>query len=398
MWISLKYGSENMIENEFEIQTDEELEKESREQLELQAYCDGIELSEFSGFSEQVMDDWWDDHKSNNSSTNNINKIVEVKYKNDTYKTWTVKSIRPLITNFLKEKYPNSIIVPEINVIDITIFDNNSNEIIPVEIQKSPTTKKSGAMKFGNSQFENSIRKQIDDNIENYGKCWFFFDSEYLMYLQSKNIGIKTSINMTWLIKLMKENTLKVFVVRYDGLVRELTTKDFDFLKNISHTCIIGYDNDERILNRNKLKIFHNIINGYNFNQKEIDNFYNNFYNSNENNCYDFFRKNNDGRCKLYGNVLKCIGSLNIINKSLDMDYYDEKQHHKILMINSGIFEIFENSSMKFVDKFDICKYFPGYVRREKHWLTYKGNDFCYKTFFDMCKGMYKNSSTLFDY
>ena len=333
---------------------------------------------------------------------NESNKFVEVTYGNDIYITWKVKYIRPLITKFLKEKYSDSIIVPEINLIDITIFNTKLDEIIPIEIQKAPTSNKNGVNKFANSSFENAIRKQLDDNITNYGKCWFFFDFEYFRYLQSKNVGSKTSINMTWIIDLIKDCTLKVFIIRYDGIIKELTTKDFDFLKEISHTCIIGYNNDERELNRNKLKIFRNILFGYKFTQNEINDFYNELYNNIEENnqCHSYFRKNKNERCKLYGNIIFSIGNLNLINNTLDMSIneYDPHQHNKLIVIYMGIFEILKNHNMKFIDKFDICKYFPGYLRREKHWLTYKGNEINGKTFLNMCNGYYKNSSTIFDY
>ena len=180
--------------------------------------------------------------------------IVEVIYDNETYKTWNLKLAYSIITKFLKEKYQNSLIIPELNKIDLILFDNILNDIIPIEIQKTPLNAQN---KFSHTDFEESIRKQLEDNIENYGKCWFFFDAEYLRFLQSGNIGNCISINLTWIVKLMRENTLKVFTIKYDETVKELTTKEFDFLKNISQNCVIGYNNDDRILNRNKLKIYY---------------------------------------------------------------------------------------------------------------------------------------------
>ncbi len=334
-----------------------------------------------------------------NDNKNNINEIC---INNIIYKTWSVELIRPFITNFLKEKYPKSLILSEINKIDILLLDNESNEIIPVEIQKTPIDYRNGSC-FRHAGFEDMIRRQLEDNIENYEKCWFFFDSEYLRFLQSKDVGKNTSINMTWLVKLMKENKLKVFVMRYDGIVTELTTKDFDFLKNISQTCIIGYENDDRILNRNKLKILKNVLHGYNFTQKEIHKFENDFKNSNEEKRNIYFIKSGDKRCNLYGYILQTITTLKRVNEILDMNNSDPADRRYATCI--GVFEIIGNHAsgqrghhMKFVDKFDICKYFPGYLRREKHWLTYKGNELDGKTVSNMCGGMYRNSSTLFDF
>ena len=341
-------------------------------------------------------------------SINQLNEssgVVEVKYGDETYNFWTVKLIKPFIIKSLKEKRPFSLTIPELNKIDITIFDNNKNEQIPVEIQRTPTHGKS--KRVSHTEFENVIRKQLEDNIETYGICWFFFDAEYLRYLQS---GIKgnSSINLIWLIKLIREEKLKVFVIKYDGVVRELTTKDFDFLKGVSQMCPISYDNDERILNRNKLKIYHNVIKGYNFIQEEVDNFYEEFY-STLDNKYEkhksagFFVKSNNERCKLYGYILHSIGNLKSINNTLDMNI--ENMVDKQYITHLGIFEIVGNrvyggqdgNNMRFVDKFDICKYFPGYLRQEKHWLTYKGNEIVGETFRRMCRGDYVNAPTLFD-
>ena len=345
----------------------------------------------------------------NNDINNNLNGIVEAKYKNGIYKTWTVELIRPFVIKYLKELYPISVIVRELNDIDITIVDEKSNDIIPVEIQKS-IIKHENRVKnttFAHAHFEGAIRKQIEDNITNYEKCWFFMDSEYLRYLQSGNIGKTTSINMTWLIKLMNDGSLKVFSIRYDGIVKELIINDLYFLKNISHTCQIGYDNDERILNRNKLKIYRNVIHGYKFTQEEIDSFYKKFDNRAKDDIKidskNFFMKYGDERCKLYGYVFQAVGTLSTINKCLDMN--TNNPNDKLFATRLGIFETIGNYSygsrgyhMKFVDKFDICKYFPGYLRQERHWLTYKGNEMDGRTFSNMCGGMYKNAATLFDY
>jgi len=317
------------------------------------------------------------------------------------YKTWSVKLIRPLITKFLKEKYPDSLILSEINKIDIMLFDNKSDDIIPIEIQKTPIDHRNNSC-FRHAQFEDMIRRQLEDNIENYDKCWFFFDAEYLRYLQSETVGKNTTINMTWLVKLIKDNTLKAFAIRYDGITKELTTKDFDFLKKTSNTCTIGYDNDERILNRNKLKIFRDVLNGYKFNQDEIYKFENEFNISGERRNINFLKNDNE-RCKLYGWLLQAITTLKSTNNILDMNNNDASDRRYATYL--GIFEIVGNhasgrtgNSMKFVDKFDICKYFPGYKRQEKHRLTYKGNELSGKTVSNMCGGMYKNSHTVFDY
>jgi len=328
---------------------------------------------------------------------NFLNEIVDIKYKNETYKIWTVEYIKPLITKFLKEKYTNSIIIYEFDNIDIVVLDNEMNCQIPIEIQKSIFTKN----KFASSGFEDRIRRQIELNIKDYKICHLFLDSEYLRYLQSENTGTKISVDLTWLISLMKENTLKVFTIKYDGFAKELITKDFDFLKNISQTCKIGYDNDERILNRNKLKIHRNVIKGYNFTQDEIDKFHRDFNErcNEERESALFFMKSDDKRCKLYGYLKRHLNNLSNISNCLDMKNDDRNTKYSLNFI--GIIETLENSrksQIKFVDKFDICKYFPGYVRREKLWLIYKNQEMSNDMFNQLCIGRFLNHKTIFEY
>ncbi len=332
------------------------------------------------------------------------NGIVEVRYGNEIYRTWKVEFIRPYIIKFLKEKYPDSLIIQELNKIDFTLIDNNSDEIIPIEIQKTPLNRNI----FSHHTFEDNIRRQLNDNIENYGKCWFFFDSEYLKFLQSKNVGKNTSIDLTWLVKLMKEKDFKVFVIRYDGVVKELTTKDFDFLKDISQTCIIGYNNDERELNRNKLKIYKNIIKGHKFTQEEIDNFYSILNDeddkSNKSRSRDYFIKSKNKRCKLYGTIILSVSHLDDINNIMNMseksiqDIRISRQH----LIYMGIFDnngaCGRENIVKFVDKFDICKHFPGYIRNREQWESYRNININYGTFISIVSGSLKFNKTMFDY
>ncbi len=334
---------------------------------------------------------------------NEESDIVEITINDITYRTWTIRLIKPLILKFLKEKIDDILLIPEINRIDIIIINKKTYEIIPVEMQKSVT--RIGG--FSHAKFEDYIRRQLEDNIENYGKCWFFFDSEYLRSIQNGNVGKSTSVDLTWLVKLMKENTLKVFAIKYDGTVRELTTKDFDFLKDVSQSCEIGYDNDERVLNRNKLKIFANIMIGYNFTQEEIDKFYNEFNNNNDKKqrCTPFFIKSNNERCKLYGIILRSIWELEIINNILDMNIKDNNTNYRNTKQDLSIIKIFEvigthgrGNLVRFVDKFDICKYFPGYIRNKVQWDGYKGNNLTYSTFTMIVNGSLKQHKTMIDY
>jgi len=309
--------------------------------------------------------------ENNNEQINELNGIIEVKYKNKTYKIWKVEFIRPFIYKFLKEKYPDSLIVRELNNIDIILFDNILKNKIPIEIQKTPITE---IKTFKNSTFEGLMRKQIEDNIETYNKCWIFIDLQYLSYLQSGNVGKTTSINMTWIIKLMKEKDFKVFAIKYDGTVKELTTKDFDFLKDLSQISEIGYDNDERILNRNKLEIYYNVINGYNFTQEEISQFENEFDNRTDEsiNSSEYFMKNDNKKCRLYGYILDALGRLSNMNNNLDCK--SNKNIRILSAVTLGLFYQNEfsgqnnHATIQFVDKFNVAQYFPGYIRNKQLW------------------------------
>ena len=337
----------------------------------------------------------------------NLSGIVEVTINSITYKTWIVELIKPFIIKFLEHRYLDSLIISELNNIDITVISKKTDEIIPSEIQKTVINKKSltRTNSFHHSHFEGAMRKQITDNIENYDKCLLFIDSEYLRYLQSGDVKNNTSIDMTWLVKYMKENKLEVFAIKYDGTVTKLTTKDFDFLKEMSQICTFGHENDERILNRNKLKIFRNVVLGNSFDQKEIDDFYKSFnkrIEKNIQNSASFFIKYGNERCKLYGYISQAIGDLKNTNSILNMNCLDIKHKQSILYL--GIFDVVHSygnckgNIINFIDKFDICKYFPGYLRNKEQWDGYKGNNLTHSTFIMIANGSLKQNKTMMNY
>lgn len=251
------------------------------------------------------------------------------------------------------------------------------------------------------SSFEKNIQKQIKENVDNHDRCWFFFDSELLRYLQSPDVHRTTSINMDWFRKYMKENVLKVFTVRYDGIITEKSYKDFDFISNISMTCMISHDNDLRVLNRNKLKILDRVLEGYKFDQNEIDKFRDDWKKSGSKTGFkNFLYKHENKRARLYARILHGIaGYLEAVNSILDLDVEDvDMQHEKYYISVLGLFDMEKRSQgslATFVDKFDIAKYFPGYMRNIETWNMLKGKcingsrlDNILKRNYDVTKGI----------
>ncbi len=345
---------------------------------------------------------------NNKELTQDSNEFVEVKYENDIYKMWKVEFIRPKITKFLKEeKYPDSLIVYELDKIDIVIFDNKTFDIIPIEIQKTQIFKSKYNKNYysiNHSEFEDKIRRQIENNIKESDKCWFFMDLEYLRYLQSGNLRNNISIDLTWFIELMNKNKLKAFAIDYNGKVKELIIKDFEFIK---------LTEDQKILNENKLRIYINIVKNLSFNDKEINNFYNV---SNDRNFQHDWKKEfmdnsgDDKRRELYGWILYSVSNLSNINKVLNMNAQlmniNSFKKNKRCMTIVGIFDNTGTKSgrgglsnlVRFIDKFDICKYFPGYIRNKNQWENYKGNNLTYETFIMIASGSLKQYKTMSDY
>lgn len=281
---------------------------------------------------------------------------------------------------YLKQIFPHRLIINEFNKIDYVIAEEN----IPIEVQSTNVHKGKASPQY--SKFEQHIEKQIRQNINDTGICYLFFDSELLRAMESaKNRkGCNISINLDWLRKLMKEGKLKVFTVRYDGFIEEKKYKDFDFLSSVSQTCIVAAETDDIILNKNKIKIYTNVVKGYSFNQDELDKFDISW----KNYCKEakfiqkidtkisFLIRNNDIRAKLYARILSAVGNLRYINDIMNRKYNPSAKSYASTL---GIFDAEGGSSnysrTMFVDKFDICKLFPGYIRNKEVWDNLKGKN-----------------------
>lgn len=122
----------------------------------------------------------------------NDNGIVKYNTEDgEEYTFWTYADLmKPFIINFLKERFPGKLIVRELNLIDLSIPEDN----LPIEIQATIV--------------------QNVKNIVSYHKCWFFFDSELLRSMM--NVGRNMSIKFR---NYMKEGKLKVFTVSHDRII-----------------------------------------------------------------------------------------------------------------------------------------------------------------------------------
>ena len=213
----------------------------------------------------------------------------------------------------------------------------------------------------------------------NYGSCWFFFDSEYLRYLQNE-LTRTSRINLDWLYQFIKDDKVKVFTIGYEGIITEISQNDFNFLTGVSRTCYVGQDKDFRILDKNKFKIILNVLKGYDFTSDEIFQFREDFSKTNEQNFIQWLvRKGCAKRKNLFGTILKGAGNLEIINLVFDCadDGTKLTNHNKYLFSTLGLFKVkgqAKSGMTCFADKFEIGDFFPGYVRNKNTWEVLREN------------------------
>jgi hypothetical protein len=302
----------------------------------------------------------------------NVNGIYYIFWKD-------AEIVKPYVRIYLDKIFPGKLIVKELNAIDFSIPEEN----LPVEIQATPYP-----VRY--ARFEQAIKNQIEQNIIAYDRCWFFFDSELFRCMKNASMGM--SINMDWFRNYIKEEKLKVFTINHVGIIDELEYKDFDFLADVSQTCKIAYESDEMTLNRNKMLIFANVINGYGFSQEEIDSFEDKWRKDKKpgEKFNQYVARQSDSRMKSYRNIIYAIGDLPGINNILDLSVDNVSTSRKHFL---SILGIFANSGMgqgsitRFVDIFDICKYFPGYIRNYEIWQKLKGLNLDHRQFSNVIMG-----------
>lgn len=275
------------------------------------------------------------------------------------------------IFQYLSNKFPKGLIVPEFNLVDWIVIDEN----LPIEIQ-STIVDKNGHI--SHSQFEEHIRKQLEQNIKIFGRCWFFFDAEYLRYLQN-DAGGCISINFDWFYKLMKENKLEVFTVTYDGKIEKKNRYDFEFIKKLSMTCELGMTEDSKKLEQNLLKIATNVFNYYEITTDEMRKLRIKFYERNSHlsryHFRDWLRRDDSSiREKKISDIYKALFCLNMINTGFDCKVTNDKNVRNTtvrfshLGLTERIYGRNQNIIKIFTDYSNISQFFPGYIRNKEKW------------------------------
>ena len=309
-----------------------------------------------------------------------IDGIVKSNVNGIDYIFWKdAEIVKPYVRRYLDKIFPGKLIVRELNAIDFSIPEEN----LPIEIQATPYP-----VRY--ARFEQAIKNQIEQNIISYDRCWFFFDSELFRCMKNASKGM--SINMDWFRNYIKEEKLKVFTINHIGIIDELEYKDFDFLADVSQTCKIAYESDDMVLNRNKMLIFANAINGHGFTQEEIESFEAKWrrYKKPGENFNKYVARQSDSRMKSYRNILYAVGDLPEINDILDLSVDNISSSSKHFLSILGIFDvkgIGPGSITRFVDTFDICKYFPGYMRNQEIWQQLKGLSLDHRQFSNVIMG-----------
>ena len=315
----------------------------------------------------------------------NIKGKITATYGENTYTFWHIADVvYPYISKYLDEQFPNSIRIREFNYTDYVVLKEN----LPIEVQATVVAVRSLSQNPGglnHSEFEQKIEKQIVQDINRYDRCWFFLDSEYLRYLQV-NATKNTRINLDWFCQFIKDKKLRVFTVRHDGIIKEASLKDFDFISNIS---TIGRKD-------NRFKVMSGVLEGYKFSNKEIDTMYNRF--KSEDHKYKSFykwltREDHSDREFEYMYILGAITHLDNINDMLRCKL-DKNSDIKTISRDAqklGLIKTRDTGRVGymriFVDEFNIAQYLDGYLEKKDIWDDLRRRYISYDTLCAMVTG-----------
>lgn len=284
---------------------------------------------------------------------NNIDGEIENEY-------WRPEEVRPYIIRYLKEKFPDSVIRQESNMVDIVVLTKRNS--IPVEIQKTRTTKNSTYV----CSFEDDTRRQIEQNIEISGQCWLFLDDKFIEYLRNVS-NTKISLNMKWLYEYYKDEKVKIFSITRNGVIKELGHDELNILTRFNIT----------ILDKNRYNIEYNLLKWKDFTTEEINNMYsiskdNNSGYASLNNW--LLRNESTNREKEYGYICHSLGHLFSINNIWNCSVSDDDGVRKRIS-NCRLVGLFNkingqknDAKTIFIDDAEISNYFDGYENNKELW------------------------------
>lgn len=317
--------------------------------------------------------------------------MIDDKKVDDKDYYWLANEVMPHIIGFLDSIFPGSIIVQGFNKVDIMIL----NENLPIEVQATYKINNGGTTI---SSFEDNIRRQIEQNIEISGRCWLFFDKKLLRYLNTsdnKNI----SLNLDWLYQLWESEKVRMFTVTYNGVIKEITNDDWKFLPSLSQTCKLSIDDDIRVLQKNRATIFLNVLKSNSFTTKEIYKMYMTYminHNGKRNFNKYLMRNGHSSREELYYDIINSVYKVDNLNNAFKgkMEYNDISRIFKYgyvlgLIDRPESYNTNSQISVKFSDKYDIAKYFPGYIKNKGMWDYLKTRWLDRSEFYGIITGTY---------
>ena len=298
---------------------------------------------------------------SNETSVDGITKLI---FSNDEYIFWNKANVvLPFVYEFLKTNFPDHLILPELNHIDFVVLEEN----LPVEVQSTIIlgSKKNDKKHLAHSLFEQFIEKQIKQNIERYGKCWFFFDAEKFRYLKSETSN-SIRLNFKWFVKYVQDGLLKVFIVSHDGQIKNVSHEELKFLNNLGNSSFEG----------NKIKIISQVLYGYGYTATEIRKFRNEKKQNESKKAFVTWlrEKEHSKRTKTLGYVLQSMSSLNLIDKF----FFRKNVHWNGFNGAASFLGIvdYQQGLWSLEDKYDIIQYFPGYLENKSFWDGLKHKKF----------------------
>ena len=293
-----------------------------------------------------------------------IDGMTKIVFGENEYIFWNkAKIVLPFIYEFLKTNFPDHLILPELNHIDFVVLEEN----LPVEVQSTIIlgSNKKEEKNLAHSYFEQMIEKQIKQNIERYGKCWFFFDSEKLRYLKSETSS-SIRLNFKWFVKYVQDGLLKVFIVSHDGQIKDVSYEDLKFLSNFENSIAGG----------NKIKIISQVLYGYGYTTTEIREFQNEKRQIENKKSFGRWlrEKEHSQRKKTLGYVIHSMSLLSLMDEFFFRKNVDWNRFTSSASV-LGIME-FQQGLWSLEDRFDIIQYFPGYLENKSFWDSLKHTKF----------------------